>query len=442
MLGVKSQGIGFFLKLFYKWMRRNIMSVELSREIEQPQRERLSSLLRNQKFLLLWLGSIFSGLSFSIYFLTKSWYVVDELGLKASLGLVLMAMTVPRVLLMMIGGVLADRFRRSTIMFSSLITRSVLLFGMVILLFFDLINIWILIGFAFCIGILDAFFWPANNAILPSIVTKEHLTRANSFLQSTNHITLIVGPMIAGWLITITSYEWVFGTITCLLIIGGILIFQVKESFDKPEVERRPSPLKDLQEGYRYLVHSPVLLNLMSISVFVNFFIAGPGTMAIPLIVEERLMGGAQDLSYLESTVAGGLILGAIIIGVLNLRSKRGLLIILRLTILGISIGLLGQVTSLWQAILVLAILGMGITVGDIPTRAIIQEETDSDKIGRVMGMMSTASNGLIPLSYGITSVALSFHLSISWILFYCGSLVILFSLFILWKFETLKTLD
>ncbi|WP_202077581.1 MFS transporter [Caldalkalibacillus salinus] len=322
--------------------------MEPSKEIQQqPQSERLSSLIRNKKFLLLWFASVFSGLSFSIYFLTKSWYVVDELSLKAFLGVVLMAMTVPRVLLMMIGGVLADRFRRSTIMFSSLITRSGLLFGMVILQYMGLINIWILIGFAFCIGILDAFFWPANHAILPSIVSKDHLTRANSFLQSTNHLTLIIGPMIAGWLITMIAYEWIFGTITCLLIIGAILIYLVKEPFDKPEVKRQPSPLKDLTEGYSYLKRSPVLLSLMWTSIFVNFFITGPGTMAIPLIVEERLMGGPLELSYLESTIAGGLILGAIIIGIINLRSKRGLLIITRITILGISIGLLGQVTFL-----------------------------------------------------------------------------------------------
>jgi MFS family permease len=418
------------------------MSLELSKEIEQPQSQRLSSLLRNQKFLLLWVASIFSGLSFSIYFLTKSWYVVDELGLKTFLGVVLMAMTVPRVLLMMIGGVLADRFRRSTIMFCSLITRSVLLFGMFILQFLGVINIWLLIGFAFCIGILDAFFWPANYAILPSIVTKDHLTRANSFLQSTNHLTLIIGPMIAGWFITITAYEWIFVTIMCLLIIGAILIFRVKEPFDKPETKRLPSPLKDLTEGYSYLRHSPVLLSLMWTSVFVNFFITGPGTMAIPLIVEERLKGDPLELSYLESTIAGGLILGAIMIGIINLRSKRGLLIIIRLTVMGVAIALLGQVASLWQAIFVLAILGMGISIGDIPARAVVQEKTDSDKIGRVMGMMSTASSGLIPLSYGMTSVALSLNLSISSILLYCGSFVILFSFFVLWKFDKLRSLE
>ncbi len=141
-----------------------------------------SSLLKNSKFLYLWIASIFSSITLSLYIVAEEWYVVKALGMSESLGWVMVATTVPRILFMSIGGVIADRFSRSTILFLSDFSRALLVAGMVLLLLFDGLSFWILTIFALLFGTLDAFFWPARDALLPSIVEKEQLTRANSLL--------------------------------------------------------------------------------------------------------------------------------------------------------------------------------------------------------------------------------------------------------------------
>lgn len=164
--------------------------------------------------------------------------------------------------------------------------------------------------------------------------------------------------------------------------------------------------------------------------------------MALPLIANDVLSGTALHLSALETSIALGMIGGAFLIGILNPRRKRGFIVLGQLFFLGIAMVLLSLVTTLWQGIIVFALIGLGITAGDIPIKTMIQEKTDPQKIGRVMGLMSTASSGLIPLSFGVTSLVISFNISISQILLVCGSFVICFFLIILLLSKKLRSVD
>ncbi len=78
-----------------------------------------------------------------------------------------MVTMIPRVLLMTVGGVWADRFKRSKIMVVSSFMRCLLIFIMITLLHLYLLNLWSLLVFALLFGILDSFFSPANQSLLP-----------------------------------------------------------------------------------------------------------------------------------------------------------------------------------------------------------------------------------------------------------------------------------
>lgn len=87
-----------------------------------------TSLFRNRTFVLLLVAGVFAVVGFSMFLTTTTWYVVTILGSASSLGLVLIAATVPRLLMMAFGGVLADKYKKTTIMFSTNLIQSVLLF--------------------------------------------------------------------------------------------------------------------------------------------------------------------------------------------------------------------------------------------------------------------------------------------------------------------------
>ncbi len=400
-----------------------------------------NSLFMNKSFLLLLVISIISGLSFSVYLLTETWYVINEMNKQSWLGVVLIATTLPRVLFMAIGGVYADKWNRINIMFYSLLIRGLLLFGMATIYYFGLLNIYILIIFAIMFGILDAFFVPANQSLLPKLISKRQLMRGNSILQSTNQAVLIFGPIIGALLIETVSYQFIFPIVAILLITTSVIIRFIK--FEKASnINEKQTSFQSFLEGVQYVKTSSVITTLMCVSIILNFFIAGPGSMALPLIANDVLHGSALHLSALEISIALGMIGGAFLIGIVNPKRKRGYIMLGQLLFLGLSLTLLSQVTTLWQASVVFILIGVGITTGDIPIKSLIQEKTDGQKIGRVMGLMSTASNGLIPLSYGATSIAISLNISISQILFFCGFFVICFFIFMLFLSKKLRTID
>nr|WP_259547559.1 MFS transporter [Heyndrickxia oleronia] len=415
--------------------------MSLEAKIEYKDRSMVRSLYSNKSFILLLVVSITSGLSFSIYLLTETWYVINELNQQPWLGIVLMATTLPRVLFMSIGGVYADKWNRTNIMFFSLLTRGLLLISMAIVLYFSLLNIYTLLIFATIFGLLDAFFVPANQSLLPQIISKEQLMRGNSILQTTNQAVLIIGPIIGGLLIETVSYPYIFPIVAFSLITTSIIIKLIKNK-NISKQNQKQSSYKDFVEGIHYVKTSTIILSLMCVSIILNFFIAGPGSMAIPVIANDVLHGTALHLSALEISIAIGMIVGAFLIGIINPKRKRGYIVLGQLLFLGIAMVFLSLVTTLWQGVLIFILIGLGITAGDIPIKSMIQEKTDPQKLGRVMGLMSTASSGLIPLSFGVTSLAISLNISISHILLVCGICVLCFFLIILLLSKKLRSVD
>ena len=196
------------------------------------QEESTPSVFKNRNFLLLWGAALLSSFGISFFLFSQSWYVVNVLNLEASLGLIYIAASIPRLLFMIISGTVADRYDKTKIMFLSDFIRGLLLAGLVLWFLFGSITLWTFVGFAFFFGILDAFFWAAESAIIPSIVQKENLTRGNSIIQMTNQTSFILAPMLAGVLIAYGNYEIVFAVTAAMLLTASLLVISMKPKKD------------------------------------------------------------------------------------------------------------------------------------------------------------------------------------------------------------------
>ncbi|PFN00489.1 MFS transporter [Bacillus cereus] len=396
------------------------------------------SLFKNRAFLFLWLSSTSSFLALSIYLFAEQWYVIRALGQESALGIVMMVTLIPRVLLMTVGGVWADRFKRSKIMLVSSFTRCLLVFVMITLLHLHLLNLWSLLFFALLFGILDAFFSPANQSLLPLLVPKEMLTRSNSFIQTSNQVAMFAGPMIGGWIITVSSFSVLFLFVACFLLITSALTLCIKEKNPSPS-SKQASTKQELLEGFQYVWNMPFLKSLLFILMTINVLFFGPLLMGIPLLASEVLHGKAVEVSFLQSSYQGGMLGGALLIGLLNIRKNRGLSILILISFLGIFLSLLGQMYVLWQGILLLVMMGFMSSMINVPLVSIIQENSETDKLGRVMSFVNASSNGLVPLSYAFVSICLTFGTSISNILLCCGLLITILSILFITKYKIVR---
>ena len=396
------------------------------------------SLFKNRAFLFLWLSSTSSFLALSTYLFAEQWYIIRSLGQESALGIVMMVTLIPRVLLMTVGGVWADRFKRSKIMLVSSFTRFLLVFLMITLLHLHLLNLWLLLFFALLFGILDAFFSPANQSLLPLLVPKEMLTRSNSFIQTSNQVAMFAGPMIGGWIITVSSFSVLFLFVACFLLITSAFTLCIKENNSSPP-SKQVSTKHELLEGFQYVWNMPFLKSILFILMTINVLFFGPLLMGIPLLASEVLHGKAVEVSFLQSSYQGGMLGGALLIGLLNIRKNRGLSILILISFLGIFLSLLGQMYVLWQGILLLVMMGFMSSMINVPLVSIIQENCETDKLGRVMSFVNASSNGLVPLSYAFVSICLTFGTSISNILLCCGLLISILSILFITKYKIVR---
>lgn len=388
-------------------------------------------LLRNRSFRALWLASTCSFLALSTYLFAEQWYILRVLKLDAYLGLVLMLTLLPRIFLMVIGGVIADRFKKSIILRYSSLLRFTFVLMLLSVYHLELLTIVPLAVFAFTFGCIDAFFSPASASLLPLLVSKEDLTRANSILQTSNQMALFSGPLLGGVLLTFSSFHFIFLTIALFLLLASISTFFIREH---PVANpTRTSAWLELVQGFHYVFADPYLKRILFLLIIINFFFFGPLLMGIPLLVDRVLLGQALDLSYLQGAYQLGMLFGAAWIGFNHSINQSFRLLLSLIGLLGVGLGLLGQIEYVWQGVLLLLTMGGISSIINVLILTTIQTTTRPQMMGRVMSLVNASSNGLVPLSYAALSLSLSFDVHLEQILFLCscGILVVVCAAFV-----------
>ncbi|MFQ3545021.1 MFS transporter [Halobacillus rhizosphaerae] len=401
-----------------------------------------SSLLRNKNFIFLWIGGGISGLASSIYLLIEQWYIVNYLDLNQFLGIIMMATTIPRVVLMAFGGVLADEQRKTNIAASSLFLRFILLVIMAIFFKIGLLKLFPLFIFALLFGAISAFFWPARDSLVPTLVKEENIVKANSFIQTTNQLALVMGPFLGTLLLHSFSYTSAFICNGLLLLLSGWMFANIKEKEGQAEKPKQKSVFKNLMIGVKYVQQQKFLVTIMVTFIFTNLFFIGPLMLSIPLYADEKFGGAAINLSVLQSGFSMGMVIGAVIMGYLNVVNHRGYMIIVFLFSEGFLMFLYSQIFNIYFSAILLFLIGVCISSINIPVMSLIQEKVHKDKLGRVMSLNTMVSIGLIPVSYALVSALLSIHIDISQILFDSSLIIVTLSVFILWKGRTMRTLN
>ncbi|MCJ0930501.1 MFS transporter [Virgibacillus halodenitrificans] len=382
------------------------------------EREKNTSLLKSMSFVILWIATVISSLSLSMFMFIQTWYVVDELKMEASLGIVMICLTVARMLSMIIGGVLADKSKQTRIMFISDSSRAILLLGLAIAFLFIMeVPIWVLAINAAFFGVFGGLFEPSRDSILPKIVQTEQLTRANSLIQGAIQVALFSGPLLAGLLISMVSYHILLIFISLLLGIAGlgVLFIRINQGSSQEKIQNDGmSFIKQLKEGFVYTWEKPLLRALFTITVITNLFISGPLMMGLPIFVESVLKGDSLDFSFVQGGFTFGMIAGSIIIGIININRNRGAYALYLIALQGVGMLLFSQVKVIEIAIPIIILIGMLNPAINIPLISMVQTYTDKNKVGRVMSLIRTGSLGLIPLSYAITSFFLGIGIKIN----------------------------
>src|SRR5699024_1321851 len=116
-----------------------------------------TSIFKNKTFMMLLVAGIVAVTGLGMFLTTPSWYMIRTLSMPDMLGLVLIVITVPRLVMMIYGGVLADNYKKSTIMFGTNNAQALLLGLITIFIFTDIMTLGWFMLFGGLFGMLDAF---------------------------------------------------------------------------------------------------------------------------------------------------------------------------------------------------------------------------------------------------------------------------------------------
>lgn len=404
-------------------------------------KENAKPLLKNTNFLFLWAATLFSSFALAFFTFSQTWYIAKTLNLEASLGVVFVALSVPRLIFMIIGGAVADKFPKKNIMFYSNIIRAILVATILTWFIVGDVTLYTFALFALFFGLADAFFWSADGSILPELVEKSRLTQANSLTQMSNQASVILGPVLGGILIKFTNYETIFSITILLLIVAAILVQKIQ--FTMPEQQNTDKGMfTSIKEGILYVKESPFLSTFLICSAFLNLFLIGPMQVGFPLFVKNVLHGDSLQFSYLEASVGGGMAIGAVIVGLKNINRRRGLFCIIMMLLSGVFFLSINFSTVLWQALLAGMFYGITIAMAIVPLMAMIQSTVKEEMMGRVMSLLMLSSMGFIPLSYAFTSIALAIGLPIVTVMKSGAIAVIVFVLFVAIRVPVVRKFD
>jgi len=404
------------------------------------------SLFGLRNFRLLWISEAVSVIGDQFYLIALPWLVLNLTGDALAMGTVLALAAVPRALFLLVGGALTDRFSPRMVMFVSNFMRMALVLLLSVPVLNGNIAMWMIYSLALLFGLADAFFYPAQSAIIPRLVRDDQLQGANAILQGTWQLSLFAGPVLAGTLIAMMAGDASAGGdlrgIGLALVIDG-LSFLISAVFlwfvddggtavsGGGEKERLFAAIR---EGLQMVWRDPALRAFFVLIAISNFLIIGPLSIGVPVLAANRFAGGAAAFGIIMSAYGGGLLLGTILAGVLPRPPAKHMGIVLGLIWSGLGLGIIGlglaQATYMAAAIALL----MGVAEGYVVILFItwLQRRTTEAVLGRMMSLLMFASVGLQPLSNMLTGALIGLNAQFLFLIF--GALMIFITLVFLFN--------
>ncbi len=366
-----------------------------------------AAILKQANFLVLWTASSLSALADSAYFIALAWTVVQATHSELALGTTLLLASIPRLALMLFGGVAADRVNPKVLLLMSLLARSAILAALGLLFMSGMreraMDFYVV---ALLFGTVDAFYWPTQGSLVPRVVEPRQISVANSLIQTVQQGSFVIGPLLAGILLRLPAHQ-TFLVVAAIYLLGSVAVVFLKASLSADREARAASPWRDLTQGLRYVASVRIMALIMGIATIFGLVLMGPLNVGLPLFVNQHHWSGAI-YGYFEAGFGVGAVLGAVGNAVLkglrgHYRWIGGLGTITGMALAGVSL------VSAWgPGAALMALAGASMTLVSIPIMTYMQVIADQELMGRVMSLMTMTSIGLTPVSYALCSWFLS----------------------------------
>lgn len=355
------------------------------------------SLLRKGHFVYLWLAQIASTLAVQLYKIGVMVVIFDQTGSTLQAGGVMVADSLPYILIGPIAGALVDRYPRKVVLIVVELARA-LLVGLSLYLAVVELNIWAIYIVVAGLAIANAFYKPALLSMIPSLVEKPAIVHANSLVNSTNYGVMGIGYGIGGLLILYAGLATIVSIDLMLFLLAALLVMRITVA-PLPALEHvhsAPDPIwRSIRDGMAYLRHHALARSLITME-FLEHWPHGAWTAALMLAFTTQSLQASEEFwGYQNAIYFGGNLAGAALAVAFatRLAKRPGWVIIINAFLMALLTLAYALSPNVWYAMFFLLISGPPMALRDVAQDSLLQTTVEGKVLGRVYAtrqMLST----------------------------------------------------
>ncbi|WP_329470338.1 MFS transporter [Streptomyces sp. NBC_01723] len=343
-----------------------------------------------------------------VFYLALSWAAVQN-GTAAQAGIVTAVSAVPRALLMLGGGVVADRFGPRRVVIGSDAVRCGTVLAVAAVLFVTDPGLWLLALLAVVFGTVDAVFLPAVGALPARITTKDQLARVQGMRGLGIRFAAVVGAPLGGLGVAVGGSAAAFACAGLLIAVSVPLLVSVRVRELPPE-EATPrdntTAWRDLRAGLRHIRRHRVLGPLMITIALGDLGFVGPLNVGLTLLADERGWG-ASGMGWVLGGFGTGAGVAALLLTVRGRVPHAGLVAAGAIIPGAAAIAALAYAPGLPVAVGTAVLVGLLTGLSGAMCGALLQTQTDTAYLGRVTAVAGIVSLGIAPLSMPLSAAAI-----------------------------------
>lgn len=353
--------------------------------------------LHHRNYRLFFIGQGISMIGTWVTRVAMSWLVYRLTNSSMLLGLTGFAGQLPTFLLAPFAGVIVDRTDRYRVL---LITQVLSMVQSALLAYYALrgtITAWHVLFLAVFQGLINAFDTPARQSFLVEMVdTREDLPNAIALNSSLVNVARLIGPSIAGVLISLFG-EGVCFTLDAASYVAVLAALLSMRIVARERPARQSHFARELRDGFAYVARFAPIRDLLLLLAIVS--LSGmPYAVLMPVFATQVFHGGPHTLGWLMTSTGVGALLGALwlasrpnVLGLGRIVTAAGL-------VFGLSLLAFSYARTMWLGLPLLVLVGGGMMMQMAATNTLIQTLVDEHMRGRVMSFYTMAFFGMTPI--------------------------------------------
>lgn len=359
------------------------------------QRVRVFDAFHHRDFRLLWSGQAVSLIGDAAFFTALGWRAFTLVG-SSRLGIVFLFQAIGLLATLLIGGALADRIPRRTMMIASDLSRFAVVATLAAVDATGHLTFTLLVILTFLNGLGDGFFFPAVGGIVPLVVEQRALPSANSLIGVARWGAFIVGPALAAGLYSATGSSVVFALDAASFVVSAALLWRLRPRAVEPEAGE--GTFREIASGVRYVARIPWLWVTITLFAVILMLQLAPQQVLMPQLVHEHFDRGVGAYGFLVTMFGVGTVAGTLAFGQLQPRKRRGVVNYTFWLVNSLAIAALALSPWFQLAAVFALVRGLCVGFGVAMWETMLQELVPDHLLSRVVSLDFFGSFGLMPV--------------------------------------------